>query len=121
MPEEILSKSGYEIANDLLSCAVCQAGYRAAAREAYAASYAHLAAHRFLVGYQWQNTGQDHGGIVRHLYGHSDPNAGLVAEEMRKLKSLRTKAFYNFDLPFTKAMAEDALERAYLIIFELAT
>ncbi len=108
-----------QIAEDLLSGAENEAKLRAATSRAYMAAFQHLIKHP-MVAFAKTGKGDDHRLLIQHLQASNDESLIKIGYcHLPRLRALRNKADYALDAPFTKGMAEDALERATEIIYEL--
>ena len=108
-----------EIAEKLYQEANSEEEYRAATSRAYFAAIEHIFAHPKLNDFRRTRTGEDHRLIIEHLKNSFDPSlVRLGVGYLARLRALRNRADYDQEIPFTKGLANDALERATEIIYE---
>ena len=99
--------------------AVNEAGYRAAASRAYIATFQHLRRHSRLKDFNPGKTGEDHRDLIDFLKGSDDGLLRRVGiSRLPRLRALRNHADYDLDIPFTKELAEEALDQAEEIVQE---
>ena len=114
------SKTAYDYAEQLLQTANSEEGYRAAASRAFQAARSHIMQHSDVKGkISLAGKASDHGLLFDFLKNSSKTHLVKACAQLRRLRILRNRADYNLDDPFTKGHAEDALERAADIIFEI--
>ncbi len=114
-----MPRDALQIAEDLLSGAENEAKLRAATSRAYMAAFQHLIKHP-MVAFTKTGKGDDHRLLIQHLQkSNDDPLNKIGYRYLPRLRALRNRADYSLDVSFTKGMAEDALERATEIIYEL--
>lgn len=110
----------YDVAERLLRDANSEEDARAAASRAYFAAFQHALIHPAVVsaGYRRSNDGREHQNLIRFLKNSGAARLETAGLGLGRLRDLRNIADYNRDIGFTREMAEDALERAYEIIYE---
>lgn len=108
-----------DIADQLYQAATNHHGYRAATARAYIATFQHLRDHP-KVSFLTTGKGADHQNLIAHLSNHSDRNLKTIGlHYLRPLRDLRNSSDYNLTVPFTKGMAEHAVELATEVIHVL--
>jgi uncharacterized protein (UPF0332 family) len=108
-----------EHARQTLESAVNEAGYRAAASRAYIATFQHILGFTRLRGFNPGKTGEDHRDLIDFLKGSDDALLRKVGiSRLPRLRALRNHADYELDIPFTKELAQEALDQAEEIVQE---
>lgn len=109
----------HDEAEHRLRDAKTEAEFRAAASRGYYAAFLHFRDHG-KVGFASANTGADHRDLIEHLKRHADVVVQRIGFSfLPRLRAIRNHADYDLRREFTKALAEEAMERATEIIFEL--
>jgi uncharacterized protein (UPF0332 family) len=109
----------YDEAEQRLRGAKSEAEFRAAASRGYYAAFLHIREHR-KVDFKSASTGADHQGLIEFLKRHSDAAIQRIGFSfLPRLRAIRNHADYDLQRQFTKVLAEEAIERATEIIFEL--
>lgn len=110
----------FEDAERLLQTATEEAQFRAVASRAYIAAFQHTLRHPKLAGFQPSKTGDDHRDLIEHLKRSRDHDLRMVGlRQIPRLRAIRNHADYDLDIAFTRGLADEALERAAEIIYEL--
>ncbi len=108
-----------EEAKKILASAVSEAGYRSAASRAYIGTFQHVARHPKLSEFALSKQGEDHRNLIEYLKGSSDPLLRKIGlSRLPRLRSLRNHADYELDTPFTKELAQEAIDDAEEIVQE---
>ncbi|MDK9720757.1 MAG: hypothetical protein OEL53_06190 [Rhodospirillales bacterium] len=110
--------SAYDIAEKLYRNATADAEFRAVASRAYMAAFQHAIRHN-KTNFSPQKSSLDHRDLIKHLQSQTDQSLRRAGAALLRLRFLRNWADYDLHTPFTKKLAEEALDRAYEIIFEL--
>lgn len=106
-----------EEAKRILASAVNEAGYRSAASRAYMGTFQHIARHPKLRAFTLSKQGDDHRKLIEYLKGSSDPLLSKVGRSrLPRLRALRNHADYELDTPFTKELAQEAIDDAEEIV-----
>lgn len=101
------------------SCATSETEYRAVASRAYIGTYQHLLAHPKLAAFKPKGIGEDHRSLIDYLKNSSDQMLKrLGVSRLPRLRALRNHADYELGMPFTRGLAEEALEDAEEIVFD---
>lgn len=109
-----------ELAEKLLADAQSETELRAAANRAYMAAFQHLLAHRCLEAFPATATGADHRLLIKHLKTSAIPTQRTIGIRLLpRLRALRNHADYELKHPFTRGLAEEALDIASEIIHDL--
>ena len=108
-----------EEAKKILASAVNEAGYRSAASRAYIGTFQHIARHPRLREFALSKEGEDHRRLIEHLKKSSDPLLRKIGvSRLPRLRALRNHADYELDIPFTKELAQEAVDDAEEIVKE---
>lgn len=114
-----MKNQALDVAEELLRGAASEAAYRAAASRAYYAAFQHILSHPRLSDFRRTSSGQDHKLLIQHLKSSADPDLRRLGyDHVPRLRALRNRADYNQTTPFTRKLAEEALERATEIIHD---
>ena len=106
-----------EEAKKILASAVNEAGYRSAASRAYIETFQHIARHPMLRDFTRSKESDDHRRLIDHLKGSSDPLLRTIGlRRLARLRALRNHADYELDAPFTKELAQEAVDDAEEIV-----
>ncbi len=91
--------------------------FRAAASRAYIATYQYLTRHPKISSFEDPKTAETHRELIEYLKGSNDPLLRKVGtSRLPRLRALRNHADYDLDRPFTKGLAQEAIEDAEEII-----
>lgn len=108
-----------DVAEELLRGATSEAAYRAATSRAYYAAFQHVLAHPKLQDFRRSSSGEDHKLLIQHLKNSADPDLRRLGyDHIPRMRALRNKADYDTEVPFTRKLAEEALDRASEIIHD---
>ena len=108
-----------EEAKKILASAVNEAGYRSAASRAYIGTFQHIVRHPKLREFTLSKEGEDHRRLIGHLKQSTDPLLSKIGQSrLPRLRSLRNHADYELDVPFTKELAQEAIDDAEEIVHD---
>jgi len=106
-----------EESKKILASAVNQEGYRSAASRAYFGTFQHVARHPKLSEFVLSKQGEDHRNLIDYLPGSPDPLLNRIGlSRLPRLRALRNHADYELDIPFTKELAQEAIDDAEEIV-----
>lgn len=113
-----MSTKALKIAEDLLDRAENEDGYRAAASRAYYAVYQHVLLKAEQVGFKRTRKGEDHQLLIAFLKAQpkGSPLYLVGVRTLPRLRALRNHADYDEKPPYTRGLAEDAVDMASDVI-----